>query len=473
MRALLGPDAEALLAALELPPARGLRVNTLKLPVETLRQRVPWHLVPVSWCDEGFLLTAAEAAEAAAHPLHAAGAYYLQDPSAMLPAAALAAAPGESVCDLAAAPGGKTTQLAASMAGRGVLVANDTDPTRVRALLSNVERWGAPNVVVTQADPARLARAWPGRFDRVLLDAPCSGEGMFRKSVEARRQWSEGLVARCAGTQAQLLDAAARLLKPGGVLAYSTCTFEPDENEGVVAAFLQRNPSFTLERIEPAGADRPLPLPGAKPAEDPPEAAPARLWPHRQAGDGHFVALLRKGPAPPSFRRADGGARDVRPRGPGAGYGRATAPSTATVRAWRSFADRVLGSVPFEEADLLLHGERLLATPPGLRQSVGAADGVHLVRVGVLLGRLRGRVLEPAHALAMAAPPGGASVALAPGGPRVVRFVAGHPFDDAGEDGFVRVCVEGLPLGWGRRSNGTVRSLLPSGLRRAPMPNAG
>jgi NOL1/NOP2/sun family putative RNA methylase len=464
MRALLDSEAEALLAALEQPSARGLRVNTTKLTAEALLPRLPWRLSPLPWCAEGFLLEDETRASAGAHPFHAAGAYYLQDPSAMLPAAALAPTPGEVVCDLAAAPGGKTTQLASAMGGRGVLVANDPDPARARALLSNVERWGAPNVVVTQTDPARLARAWPGGFDRVLLDAPCSGEGMFRKSVEARRQWSEGLVARCAATQAQLLDAAARLLRPGGVLAYSTCTFEVDENEGAIAAFLARNHAFTLESIAPAGADRGLPVMGVEPARSGP--APARLWPHRHPGDGHFVALLRKGPALPSRLREGVGLRPSRRGSSGAGYGRAGAPSTADTRAWHTFAERAFGATPFQQADLLLHGDRLLAAPQELHDVLPAPAGVHLVRVGVLLGRVRGRGLEPAHALAMAAPPGGATAHLSPDDPRVGRYLAGHPFDDAGEDGLVRVSVDGLPLGWGRRSNGTVRSLLPSGLRR-------
>ncbi len=182
MAALLGDEAADLPAALQASPVTGLRVSTLKAGPGALAARLPWPLSRVAWCTEGFAIDDPDG-DAGRHPLHAAGAYSLQGPSAMAPAAVLAPEPGERVCDLAAAPGGKTTQLAARMAGRALLVANDPEPARARALLGNVERWGAPHVVVTQSRPERLARAWPEAFDRVLLDAPCSGEGMFRKSA--------------------------------------------------------------------------------------------------------------------------------------------------------------------------------------------------------------------------------------------------------------------------------------------------
>lgn len=451
VRARLGPEADALLSALDAPPAAGLRLNPLKADRAALPARLPWRLEPVPWCPQGYVLTdEPHALRPGATAFHAAGAFYLQDPSAMLPAAALAPAPGERVCDLAAAPGGKTTHLAALMQGLGVLVANDVDAGRARALLSNVERWGAANVVVTQDRPDRLARALPGWFDRVLLDAPCSGEGMFRKSAEARAQWSPGLVARCATGQASLLDAAARLLRPGGVLAYSTCTFEPEENEAAVMAFLQRHPAFVAEAVRLPGVD---PLPG--------DSGAAAVWPHRQAGDGQFVALLR---------RADTLAGDGRPApgGPqpsaGAGYGRAQPAPARLSSSWRAFADATLGRVPFAGARLLLHGDRLLAAPPDLPP----ASSVHLLRVGVLLGRwLRaGDRFEPAHALALAAPSGGAMLSLPESDPRLDAYLRGEPVRASGPDGWLRVAAEGMPLGWARRGGGTVRSLLPRGLRR-------
>lgn len=481
MERLLGAESIRLLAALDRPAVQGLRVNRLKLDPAELAARVPWPLTPLPWCPDGFVLegravegSGRQGERPGLHPLHAAGAYYLQDPSAMAPARLLAPRPGELVLDLAAAPGGKTTQLATLMAGSGVLVANDVDGTRVRALLSNVERWGATNVVVTQAAPARLARAWPGRFDRVLLDAPCSGEGMFRKSDEARRQWSEGLVAQCAATQSGLLDAAAELVRPGGWLVYSTCTFESAENEEAVAGLLARRPDFGLVEVSL----------DVGPAARSAAAGVLRLWPHLLSGDGQVAALLQRDASAGSCSTGDhatgSGQRSAgsvhrsssAARGRSTGYARAEPAPAPALRAWRAFAEPALAAEPFGDAALLLLGERLLAVPAPLPERLPAPAGVRLVRAGVELGRIRGGRFTPAHALALAAPAGGRRLELADDDPRLARYLSGEPFPTPEPDGWARVAVAGLPLGWARVSGGSVRSLLPRGLRRATSPAA-
>ena len=247
MAELLDEDFPQFLVKLNQPFVSALRVNTLKLSVAEFQALSPWPLLPVPWCPEGFYLD--RKANAGTHPYHDAGLYYIQEPSAMAVAALLAPQPGERVLDLCASPGGKATHAAALLAGEGLLVANDIDRGRAEVLRHNLERLGARNALVLSESPRRLAARWPGAFDRVIVDAPCSGEGMFRKKEEARFHWSEAHVAGCAIRQQEILNSAAELLRPGGRLVYATCTFAPEENEGSIWRFLQGHPDFEL--IEP------------------------------------------------------------------------------------------------------------------------------------------------------------------------------------------------------------------------------
>lgn len=466
MRELLGSQAEDLLAALDEPPTVGLRLNTLRLgegpegagAYTRVLTSLPWARRSVPWCESGFALDVAESdVKPGLHPWHAAGVYYLQDPSAMAVAEALAPAAGERVLDLAAAPGGKSTHLAALLGGRGVIVCNDPHPARARALLSNIERCGVANAVVVSNSVDKLARCFGAWFDRVLLDAPCSGEGMFRKSEAARSAWGPQTVSACAARQSDLLDSAAALVRPGGRLAYSTCTFSRAENEDVVAGFLARRPGFELETID---------LPGVDPGLGEHVGA-ARVWPHRSVGDGHFVALLR--------RAAD----ETPPRAAArTGRGRAAAarlrPDQEQLRAWREHAGAVshAAGTTGEEERIVAHGDRLMLAPsewPDL-------SGVHVLRVGLALGEVKRHSrrprFEPAHAAAMVAgQPVGVPVPqacdLGLDDPRLARYLAGLDMPADGADGWTVVRAEGYPLGWGRLRAGTLRSALPSGLRRS------
>ena len=232
MQRMLGPEYPAFLRSYDRPRSVGLRFNPLKgadLP------QLSFGLTPVPWAPHGYFYD--PATRPGLHPYHEAGVYYLQEPSAMAPAVLLDAQPGELVLDLCAAPGGKSTQIAAALQGRGLLVCNEINPGRAKILARNIERLGITNALVLQETPQRIAAAFPHCFDRVLVDAPCSGEGMFRKEAAASADWSEATVAHCAARQQEILDAAAVLLKAGGRLVYSTCTFAPVENEGAIAAF--------------------------------------------------------------------------------------------------------------------------------------------------------------------------------------------------------------------------------------------
>ncbi|NPA26049.1 MAG: NOL1/NOP2/sun family putative RNA methylase [Chloroflexi bacterium] len=450
MRAFLGPEEyDAYRGALEGPPHVGLRVNTLKIDVETFRRIAPFTLEPVPWCPTGFRVV--DGPRPGKHPYHAAGLYYIQEPSAMAPAEILAPQPGERVLDLAAAPGGKTTHLASLMQGQGLLVANDVQPKRVHEMTNNLDRWGARHIVVTQESPGRLARRWPGMFDRVLVDAPCSGEGMFRKDPAARRTWTPKHVQRCAALQRKILRAAAQLVRPGGYLLYSTCTFAPEENEGTLAWFLARHPEYTLVPIPHEHGFAPgrpewLTPPG-------PEAlrGAARLWPHRVPGEGHFLALLQRRGDEPQPRELP------RPR---------LRPLPAEARRlWRAFVDEHLREDPVPPTYTLAQfGHRLYAVPPH------ALDwsGLKVVRFGWWLGNLKAKRFEPAHSLALALHADQAYNRRdwTADDPRVRQYLHGEPIPDDGPPGWVLVTVDGYPLGWARSVQGVLKSRAPRWLRR-------
>ena len=273
MRALLGEEAGAFFRALEEAPSLALR------PHRGMEAASPFIEGAVPWAEGGFYLR--PGARPGASVAHWAGAFYLQEASAMLPAAALKARPGERVLDLCAAPGGKASQIALTMGGEGVLVANEVDAARARVLAANLERLGVTNAVVLNETPARLAARWPGYFDAVLVDAPCSGEGMFRRDPQSREAWTDAAPRGCRKRQGEILDAAAKLVRPGGRLLYSTCTFNGEENEGSVADFLRAHADFAPEEFA-------LPGLGAS------RGGMLRIWPHRARGDGQFAALLRR-----------------------------------------------------------------------------------------------------------------------------------------------------------------------------------
>ena len=446
MRALLGPEADEFLASLEAAPRTGLRANTLKVAAATLPGLLPWPLQAVPWCEEGWLLEAGEALPGR-HPYHAAGVYYLQDPSAMLAGALLDPRPGEVVLDLCAAPGSKATQLAARQQGQGLMVANELVRTRTAALVENLERFGAANILGTNAAPEALAGRWPGVFDAVLVDAPCSGEGMFRKTPAARQEWRPAAVEGCALRQTAILDQAAVLVRPGGRLLYATCTFALEEDEGSVARFLRTHPDFVL--LPPPD------LPGLDPgrpdwiaaslAAGRPLERCVRLWPHRSPGEGHFFALMRReGDTPAAVLPV---AADRLP------------PAAAAV--WQAFAEATLKR-PLPEQGWAVYGEHLHLLP------VAHAfwQGVPAVRAGLAAGRLAPGRFEPDHALALAVIDTTPAATLAVTAAAAGAWLRGETLPSTGGDGWVRVTVDGFALGWGKRVQGVVKNHYPRGLRQ-------
>jgi len=297
-RALLGQRYEQLYAALQQTAERGVTVSALRTTPEQFAQRADFPLEPSPFCKAAFVVHQPDF-KPGRHPYHHAGVFYSQEPSASSAAPLLGVQPGMRVLDLCAAPGGKSSQLAAALQGRGVLVSNEYVAARAEILKSNLERMGVSNAVVLNETPARIAEALPEFFDRVLVDAPCSGEGMFRKEPVALQQHCEALVKQCAELGAQILDCAAAALAPGGQLVYSTCTFAPEEDEGQVAAFLQRHPEFALADVL-GNVDYTF---GSVGEENRTGGLPLdvskvrRIWPC-QGGEGHFMARLVKAGTP-------------------------------------------------------------------------------------------------------------------------------------------------------------------------------
>ena len=423
---MLGCEAPAFFASLEEPPTLALRLNPARAGAAAAAEAFAADSVP--WEENGRYLRAG--AKPGAGIAHAAGAFYLQEASAMVSAAILDAQSGERILDLCAAPGGKSTQIAAALGGSGLLISNEPEPARAKVLAANLERMGVRNAAVTNAYPDALSARWPEYFDAVLCDAPCSGEGMFRREPDARAEWKSASPAGCAKRQAEILDRAAELVRPGGRLVYSTCTFNRNENEDTIAAFLARHPEFAPE-------DFSLPGVGAS------VRGCIRIWPHRQRGDGHFAAKLRK---------ASSGKRRE-------------APTFRIERECAALIDRLEAEVcalPQElKARVARLGDYLYAIPAECPD----AKGLKLASAGTCLMRIGRNYIEPAHALAMALDASLPRQKLELDDAQARRYLAGEALECENLKGWTWICWQGMPLGWGKASNGQMKNHLPKGLR--------
>ena len=413
MRFQLGEDWAAYAACLDCPPVRGIRVNTLKISPEDFCAIAPFPLEPVPWEASGFYI---EEEKPGKSPYHDAGLYYVQEPSAMCAAPLLRVRPGERVLDLCSAPGGKGTQLAQAMRGQGLLVLNEKIPDRARILLQNVERMGVVNAVVTSADPAALAARLEGFFDKILVDAPCSGEGMLRKEAAAAAEWSEENVRMCADRQAKILESAAHMLAPGGALVYSTCTFAREEDEENAARLCAEHADFTKEEE-------------------------IKLYPHRVRGEGHYAAR---------FVRAAGERRRFRPV-------RQVADRRA-VEAWRAFSEEFL-TAPVR-GELLSFGDALCLVP----QDLFPLDGCKVLRAGLCLGSFRANRFEPAHALALGLPREMFARVYDCSEQEIARYLRGEELAAEGR-GWCVVSYRGWPVGLGKLAGGRLKNHYPKGLR--------
>ena len=443
-KALLGDRFEELYTYATAQPARGVTVNTLRCTPDWFAAHTDFAAEPSKFCRTAF--TTAADFRPGRHPWHHAGLLYAQEPSASAPAALLDVRPGMRVADLCAAPGGKTSQLAAALQGQGLLLANEFVAARAEILRQNLERMGVTNAVITNEDTANLAKALPGQFDRVLVDAPCSGEGMFRKEAVAAAQHSDALVAHCAELGAEILENAAALLAPGGVLVYSTCTFAPAEDEAQIAAFLAKHPEFTLCDLSGCGFGRPGEGNRAPDHPDFHAEYTRRIWP-ADGGEGHFMAKLQK-------------AADAEvPNQPKVKPPKAVKPPAEWLEFARAYFP-ALASRPLAGA-----GEWLLLPAPG-SEGLNTAK-LRVVRGGVLAGSVLKKRFQPAHALFMAYGAQCTNRAELPlTDPRTAAWRRVEEIAAAtAQNGWCAVLVDGFPLGGGKVSGGRIKNHYPKGLR--------
>ena len=449
MKAFLGNEWDDFLYSYDNNRFQALRFNTLKVQSQEERMRILKTLKissekKVSWANEAYYFD--ENVRPGKHPYHEMGLYYIQEPSAMSAAALLAPKPGMRVLDLCAAPGGKSTQLATYLGDSGLLVSNEINTQRSRILSQNIERMGIKNAIVTNEDSFVLASHFPGFFNAIQVDAPCSGEGMFRKLPEAIEQWSMENVAICAERQKEILDNAAVMLKPGGTIVYSTCTFSKEENEDVIEYFLERHPDFTLEEME-------------------------RFWPHKVDGEGHFVAKLVRRGCVDTDLKAD---RKTKKNKNSKNRKNETKPALTkeNMKLLSEFLDETISenmAAWIKNSRLVMFGEQLYRLPD-MEVDI---KGLKVQRAGLHIGEFKKQRFEPSHSLALALKLNDAKnvVKLTCDNPQTIGFFNGQSVmlsdEQAAEckKGWALVCVDGYPAGWGKVNGAQVKNHYPKGLR--------
>jgi NOL1/NOP2/sun family putative RNA methylase len=469
MKALLKAEFPAFMASYTETRFYGLRVNTLKVSLARFKQISPFIISPIPWTEEGFYYE--EGVRPGKHPYYNAGLYYIQEPSAMAPVELLDIQQGDKVLDLCAAPGGKSTQMAAKLQGSGILVVNDNHNDRIKALVKNLELFGVRNAVVLNELPQRLTRVFAGYFDKILVDAPCSGEGMFRKEEDMAKQWTPLSVEKYADMQRDILLNAAQMLTPGGRLVYSTCTFSPEENEGIIAEFIVGNPDFELV---PIGANRGfapgrsdwLPqdqawIKGVSDEELLSINGTARIWPHLLQGEGHFLAVLQR----IGEKLSDSSKKGLQDK-------INVNQHAIDLTPWRNFSSEQLCAA-FTGVEVM-YGEHLYLLPEGLP----SLDGIKVIKPGWYIGSVRKNRFEPSHALAMGlkAEEAVRMLSLTAESDAAVRYLKGetlivdesmirrlHP--DTSLKGFCLVCIDGFSVGWAKWQDGLIKNEYPAGWR--------
>lgn len=453
MKELLGEGYDSFIESYDKERVQGLRVNPLKISRDKFQKICPFELKKIPWAAEGYYYQAAQ--RPGKHPFHEAGLYYIQEPSAMAVVELLDPQPGEKILDLCAAPGGKTTHIAGRLQGKGFLLSNEIHPARARILSQNVERMGIGNGVVSNEDSKSLSLRFPGFFDRIVVDAPCSGEGMFRKDEAARLEWTPGHVNACAVRQEELLSNAAVMLKPGGTMVYSTCTFSPEENEQVIESFLLSHPGFSIKDM----GERPGLYPGRRSWSKSGLAdleKTFRIWPDKSEGEGHYLAVLKK----------DGDEISEKKQ---------TVPEYTRDKSVLGGLEEFLKDFLADPAPLLLRkeyilfGDQLYLIPPEMMDF----KGMKVIRPGLHMGTVKKNRFEPSHAFAhfLKKEEVNRFIDLPADGEEIIKYLKGETLPEetalSGDNkkGWVLVNAGGYSIGFAKLAGGILKNHYPKGLR--------
>jgi NOL1/NOP2/sun family putative RNA methylase len=449
MKSLLdNKEYDEFIESYEQPRYYGLRVNTLKISVEGFLKITPFNLEPIPWTRDGFYYPEGE--NPGRHPYYNAGLYYIQEPSAMLPGEVIDAKPGEYILDLCAAPGGKTVQIAAGLKGKGLLVANDINADRVKALVKNIELCGVKNAVVLNETPEKLVLKFEGFFDKILVDAPCSGEGMFRKDEEAARSWERYKCEKCESMQWDIMQNVDRMLKPGGCIVYSTCTFSPEEDERMISRFLDLHDNYEILEIpKVAGIESGRPEWSDGNAG---LAKTARLWPHRVKGEGHFVALLRK--------KSIGDTAMFEPST--LNFQHSTKNGDGWHEALSTFISKNLN------ISIAGHFEAKGSNIYNLPVPFPDLNGLKVAKFGWYLGEYVNGRFDPSHSLVVSLKRNELkkTIDFSAESREASSYLKGETVMAEGDSGLVAVCIDGYTAGWAKQSGDMLKNLYPKGWRK-------
>lgn len=458
MEDLLGYEYQAFLDSYRDEKTSAIRVNTLKLPIERFKDlglfNIDFERDKISWAEEGYYLSGD--VNPGKNPLHDAGAYYIQEPSAMSVVGQTPISEGDRILDLCAAPGGKSTYILSRLNHKGLLVSNEINPSRIRALGENLERFGAVNSIITNSDSSNLLTFFKGFFDKIFIDAPCSGQGMFRKDDFAIEDWSQDKVDECVAIQRQLIRDAYQMLRAGGMIIYSTCTFTRQENEDIIEDFLGDYPDANLLDMD-------------------------RIWPHRDRGEGHFCARITK----KADKQGDQEAQDsdllAFDKDSHRDSSRESAKKSKKKQKSKAKSNRknqeYLGLYEDFATDYLIDGGLRKLLEPGLAVKEERLHyqplnydlrGLKVLRSGLFIGEFKKNRFEPAHSLAMALKPSDVknTIDFANDSDEIRAYLRGESIETGQSRGWVLVSVEGVSLGWGKESNGILKNKYPKGLRR-------
>lgn len=441
MENLLGNEYNDFIKGYENDNYYSLRVNTLKADVDMFYKENLFELEKIDWCNTGFYYN--NETRPGKHPYHHAGVYYIQEASAMAPAAAAEIEKGDKVLDLCAAPGGKSSQIAAALMGTGLLVSNEIVPSRAKILSGNLERMGVKNAIVLNHNPQELEKHFPYFFDKIVVDAPCSGEGMFRKEKAVVDEWSQEQVLVCANRQSHILESAAKMLAPNGKIIYSTCTFSPEENEQMIARFIEKHPDFSV--VKPKvyryfSPGRPEWANGEEILSN-----TMRLFPHKLKGEGHFVAVLQKKGGEESKIKYSKVINDKK-----------------LLKDWDAFSKDNLKDTDFD--NFILFGQTLYCIP----KNTPDFSKLKVLRAGLQLGEIKKSRFEPSHSLALALKPEQVinceNISL--DDERVDKYLTGQEITTNNPTkGWRLIAVNGYSLGWGKCDGNIIKNHYPKGLR--------